>query len=48
MIKRAMELSMQIENQKKRELDEEEEMMKRAMELSEREEKERQERQKQG
>ena len=41
MIKRAMEISLQIENQKKQELDEEEEMIKRAMELSEREEQER-------
>lgn len=42
MIKQAMEMSMQIEQMKKRELEEEEEMIKRAMEMSEREEAERQ------
>ena len=43
MIKRALEISLQIEQQKKMEYDEEEEMIKRVMEMSEREEKERQE-----
>ena len=41
MMRRAMEMSLQIENQLKQEQDEEEEMLKRAMEMSEREERER-------
>jgi hypothetical protein len=41
MIKRAMEISLQIEQQKKQELDEEELMIKRAMEMSEAEERDR-------
>lgn len=45
MIKRALEISMQIEQQKKQEMDEEEEMIKRVMEISEREERERLEKQ---
>lgn len=41
MIKRAMEISLHLEQQKKAELDEEEEMIKKVMEMSEREENER-------
>jgi hypothetical protein len=41
MIKQAMEMSLSIEKQKREELDEEEEMMKRAMEMSAQEESER-------
>jgi len=41
MMKQAIEMSKQIENQMKQEMDEEEEMIKRAIELSEMEERER-------
>jgi len=41
MVQKAMEISMKIEEQKKMEMDEEEEMMKKAIEMSEREERDR-------
>ena len=43
MIKKAMEMSLEAEKRQKAELDEEEEMIKRVMEMSEKEERDRQE-----
>ena len=41
MVQKALEISMKIEEQKNKEMEEEEEMMKKAIEMSEREERDR-------